>query len=60
MGTPPADTHHQKTADKCTDGDMVTLITAVQQIITGLQTADTDQDRSVVIVRAVYGLVILK
>jgi hypothetical protein len=42
LETPPADTHRQKStteqaADKCTDGDMATLITAVQQIMTGLQ-----------------------
>jgi hypothetical protein len=60
MGTPPADIHHQKTADKRTDGDMVTLITAAQQIMTDLQIANTEQDSSVVIVRAVYGLVMLK
>jgi hypothetical protein len=39
---------------------MVTLITAVQQIMTNLQRADTEQDRPVVIVRAVYGLDMLK
>jgi hypothetical protein len=41
-------------SDKCTDGDMVTLITKVQQIMTGLQTADTERDRFAVM-RAVHG-----
>jgi hypothetical protein len=44
--------------NECTDGDMVTLITTVQQIMTGLQTADTEEGRSAVIMRAVYGLVL--
>jgi hypothetical protein len=39
---------------------MVTLITTVQQIMTGLQTANTEEGRSAVILRAVYGLIILK
>jgi len=64
LKTPPADTHRQntvdKTADKCADGDVVTLITTVQQIVTGLQTADTAEDRFSVIVRVVHGLVMLK
>jgi hypothetical protein len=43
-GNSSAETHRQKNsaeqaADKCTDGDMVTLITTVQQIMTSLQTA---------------------
>jgi hypothetical protein len=47
METPLTDTHRQKNtakkaADKCPDGDMVTLMTTVQQIMTGLQTADTE------------------
>jgi hypothetical protein len=54
LKTPPADTHRQNTAeqaaDKCTDGDMVTLITTDQQIMTGLQTADTEEDRSALII----------
>jgi hypothetical protein len=41
LKTAPIDTHHQKNiaeeaAEKCTDGDMVTLITTVQQVMTGL------------------------
>jgi hypothetical protein len=49
-GSPPADTHRQKNIaeqapHKSTDGDMVTLITTVQQIMTCLQTADTEEDR---------------
>jgi hypothetical protein len=47
-------------AEKCTDSDMVTLITTVQQIMTGLQTADTGENRFDVIMRAVYELVIRK
>jgi hypothetical protein len=54
LKTSPTDTHRQKNtaeqaANKCTDGDMVTLITTVQQIMTGLQTADTEEDRFAVI-----------
>jgi hypothetical protein len=65
LGTPPPDTKRQKdtaekVTDKCTDGDMGTLTTTVQQIMTGLQTADTEEDRFVVIMRAVYGLVMWK
>jgi hypothetical protein len=50
LETPLADTHRQKnTAEqashKCTDGDTVTLITSVQQIMAGVQTADTEEDR---------------
>jgi hypothetical protein len=53
LETPPADTPRQKnTADKCTDGDMVTLITSYQQIMAGLKTADTEEVRF-----AVYGLI---
>jgi hypothetical protein len=40
--------------------DVATLITTVQQIMTGLQTADTKQNRSAVIMRAVYGMVLRK
>jgi hypothetical protein len=45
LGTPPTDTKRQKdttekAADKCTNGDMGTLSTTVQQIMTSLQTAD--------------------
>jgi hypothetical protein len=62
---PQTDTYHQKktaeqAAYKCTDGDMVTLMTTGQQIVTDLQTADTEEDRSAVIMRAVYGLVMWK
>jgi hypothetical protein len=39
---------------------MVALITTVQQIMTGLQTADSEENRFAVIKRAVYGLVIRK
>jgi hypothetical protein len=44
----PADTHHQKhtaeqALEKCTDVDMITLMTTVQQIMTGLQTAATEE-----------------
>jgi hypothetical protein len=46
-------------ADKCIDGDMVTLITIVQQIMTGLLTADTEEDRFAVM-RAVYRPVMQK
>jgi hypothetical protein len=65
LGTPPTDTHRQKdtaekAADKCTDSDMGTLTTTVQQIMKGLQTEDTEEDRFVVIMRAVYGLVMWK
>jgi len=42
------------------DDDKVTLITTVQQILTGLRTADTEEDRFTVIMRAVYGLVMQK
>jgi hypothetical protein len=59
------DTHRQKDtaeqgADKCTKGDMVTLITTVQFIVTGLQTADTEEDSFAVIMRAIYELLMLK
>jgi hypothetical protein len=65
LETPPADIHHHKNtaeqaANKCTDGDTVTLITTVQQIMMGLQTADTEGDRFAVIMRAAYGLVMHK
>jgi len=42
------------------DTDLITLMTTVQQIMTGLQTADTEQDSFAVIMRAVYGLVMRK
>jgi hypothetical protein len=35
--------HCRASARKCTDGDVVTLITTVQQIMTGLQTAKTER-----------------
>jgi len=58
---PPTNTNHLNTArqvpEKCTDSAMVTLITTVQQIIMSLQTADREEDRSAVIMRACYGLV---
>jgi hypothetical protein len=43
----PIDSHRQKDTakqapKKCTDGDLVTSITAVQQIMTCLQIADTE------------------
>jgi hypothetical protein len=65
LETPPADTHLQKNtaeqaADKCTDTDVVTLITTVQQIMTGPQTANTEENSFAVIMRAVYGLVMRK
>jgi len=45
--TPPNDTLRQNTAEqevnKYTDGDMVTLITTVQQTLTGPQRADTER-----------------
>jgi len=61
LAAPLADTNSQKNtsrqaADKCTDGDMVILMTTVQQIMTGLQTVDTEQDRFTVNMRAVWGL----
>jgi hypothetical protein len=61
----PADTHRHKNtaeqaADKWTDSEAVTLITTVQQIMTGLQRVDTEEDRFVVMTRAVYGLVVRK
>jgi hypothetical protein len=65
LETSTADTHHQKNnakqaPEKCTNGNMVTLITTVQQIMTDLQTADTEEDRFAVIMRAVYVLVLHK
>jgi len=63
--TPPAHTHRQKNRaetapENYTEGDMVMLITIVQQIMTGLQTADTEEDRFALIIRAVYGLDVQK
>jgi hypothetical protein len=65
LETPSTDTHCQKNTakqapEKCTDGDMVTLTTTVKQIMTGLQTADTEQNRFSLIVRTVSGLVMQK
>jgi hypothetical protein len=65
LEAPPADIHLQKNIaeqapEKCTDGDMATLITTVQQILTGLQTADTDEDRFTLIRGAAYGVVMRK
>jgi hypothetical protein len=53
--TTPADTHRQKNTteqnrDKCIEGDLVTLMTTVQQIMRDLQTAHTEEDRFSVIV----------
>jgi hypothetical protein len=61
---PPTDTHSQKNTaeqvpEKCTDSKMVTLITTVQKIMTRLQRADTVEDRFALIMRTVYGLVML-
>jgi hypothetical protein len=39
---------------------MITLITTVQQIMMSLQTADTEEDRFALFMRAVYGLIIRK
>jgi len=50
-------TQQSKRPKKCTYGDMVTLMTTVHQIVTGLLTADTEDDRFAVIKRAVYVLV---
>jgi hypothetical protein len=47
-------------SDKCTDGDVVKLIIAVQQTMTGLQTEYTEEGRFPLIMRAVYGLVMRK
>jgi len=62
---PRTDDHVRRTLpskclEKYTDGNMFTLITTVQQIMTGLQTAGNEQDRFSVIMRAVYGLVMQK
>jgi hypothetical protein len=38
------------------DADVVTLVTAVQQIVTALNTAQTGDERFAVVVKAVYGL----
>jgi hypothetical protein len=42
---------------KNADSTMITLITTIQQIMTGLQTADIEDDRFALITGAVYGLV---
>jgi hypothetical protein len=65
LETPAADTHRQKntadrTHDSCINDDMDTLITRVQQIMTGVQTADIEDVRFTVIMRAVYGLIMRK
>jgi len=39
---------------------MVALITTVQQVMTGQQRTDTEEDRLIVILRAVYGTVMRK
>jgi hypothetical protein len=41
-----------------TNGDVVILTPAVQQIITGLRTSDTEAQRFIVVTKAVYGLVL--
>jgi hypothetical protein len=60
--TLPTDNHLQKniakkTADKCNDTNMATLITTDQQIMTGLQTTDTEEDSFAVIMKADHGMV---
>jgi hypothetical protein len=50
LETPSTDTQHQKktakkTPKKCTDSNIVLLITIIQQIMMGLQIADAEQDR---------------
>jgi hypothetical protein len=45
---------------KSNDSDMVTLITTMQQIMTGLKTAETEDDRFVLNMRAVYEIVMKK
>lgn len=45
---------------KCADGGMATLITTVLLIMTGLQTADDEEVRFALIMRAVYGVVVRK
>jgi hypothetical protein len=45
---------------RSTESDMVTLITTVQQIMTGLKTAQTEDDRFALIMRAVYRIVMKK
>jgi len=62
LESPPTDTDYQKNTikkgpKKCIDGNMVTLITTVQQITTGLQAAHTEKNKYALIMRAVYGLV---
>jgi len=42
------------------DHDMVKLVTIVQQIMTGLRMAETEDDRFAVTMRAVYGMVMRK
>jgi hypothetical protein len=61
LRTRPTDAHLQKntaynTPDKSNESDTATLITTFQQIRTGLQTADTEEDRFAVIMRVVYRL----
>jgi len=50
---PSSEEYSRASALKCTDSDMVTLIITVQQIRMDLQTADTEEDRFAVIMRAV-------
>jgi len=50
----------EQVTDGCADGDMATLITTVQQIMTGLQTADIEHDSFAVIMEAVYELAMQK
>jgi hypothetical protein len=49
---------HKNTAEqpteKCNDDDKFIIITTVQQIMTGVQTADSEEDRCAHILRAVY------
>jgi hypothetical protein len=45
---------------KYTDKDVVKLITAMQQILMGLRSADTEDDRFTVMVSAVYALLMRK
>jgi len=47
-------------SQKCTDSDMLTFITTVHQILTGVQTAETEEDRFSVTMRAVYGQLMWK
>jgi len=46
--------------EKCADDDLVTSIATVQQIVTGIRSAETENDMFAVIMIAVYGLVVRK